>query len=260
MRRQARVVCDAVRARASLSTLITSRDADVFNRALALCAHYLRARIEGGLKYSDGDSRRHWRAFEGRMRDWGNRANVVDLMSPKERKLWRSKVGAWTARSIIDGCWRLEAIGVLAWAVRLTRTMPPWDKEIAHEVILKFGAPRFNARVSKTKSPRSKSRLRTSEELLRALDVAELWHWRAVTASRPRSAKLLAIISDAAKYAHEKGDIARPKRKDFPLFGKSYAQLTRDERETAMSISIERHHAMEWLTGEDAWDEVRTDT
>jgi len=238
-----------------------SRD-DVVDRALALCAHYLRSRVEGGLRFGPaGDSRHRWRAFGDRVQTWATAEGIPSRMSPRERRAWRARLGSWSEQTIIDGNWRLEALGPLLWALSALRTMPAWDRQFDHAIVAKLGAPPFNGttRVTAT-SFRVRARLRDDETSERYRDIAELWHWRANIAQLPRTAERARNIANAARVAHQRGDVAAPLANDFPLFRRTYSKLTDEQLSLAHSIAEERQLALEWLTGDDAWDETRADT
>ena len=59
----------------------------------------------------------------------------------------------------------------------------------------------------------------------------------------------------------ERGLLPAPMRGDFRAFGKVYRHLTPEQHSEAMSIALERHHALNWLCGVgETWEEVTTDT
>jgi hypothetical protein len=146
-----------------------------------------------------------------------------------------------------------EARGALLWALQLA-DMPSYDTAFAPEAL--------DAAVADGK-------LRTAGELERERQVARLWHWRARTADLvdegapdlpERFASLDQAVAAAAVRGHERGLLATPLRGDFRAFGKIYRHLGAEERAEAHSIAAERHHALAWLCGEGAWDDVPLDT
>lgn len=96
---------------------------EVVTRACALSAMYVRARVEGGLKYSSGEHLAKWRALGEHLQRWCRDADL----SPTERERLRRPLASWAEQVRIDAEWRLEAVGALGWALSLTR-LPAWDR------------------------------------------------------------------------------------------------------------------------------------
>ena len=243
----------------------TKRDAalsakTVVDRSRGVAALYVRSRIEGGMKYSSGDSKRRWTALARRLDGW-TRENGGAL-SPKEKKLLGKALGTWTERATIDANWRLEALGVLLWAASLKRTIDRWDVATKSAIVAMLDTP-SPAPVVDLASVLARAKLRSDEALERARDTAELWHWRANTA-HAWSRRSPAIVKDAAEAALARGDIKRVVGGDFPWRKKPFAELNDDQLSEAHSIAVERHHALEWLTDERpshaSWDSISTDT
>jgi hypothetical protein len=118
-----------------------------------------------------------------------------------------------------------------------------------------------------------KARLRDSKEIERQHDIAELWHWRSRTRRLQEEGRMPTVVGGnltvpqmlqmTSSKAAENGDIPTPIDGDFPAFGKSYANLTRQEYAKATSIAQERHRALNWLCGyapKNKWSETPTDT
>ncbi len=71
------------------------------------------------------------------------------------------------------------------------------------------------------------------------------------------------VVKMAAHLAAEKGDIPAVIGNDFPVFGRSYRDITSEEFAVVTSIAMERHKALNWLCGyapRNRWDETPTDT
>jgi hypothetical protein len=158
-------------------------------------------------------------------------------------------------RDVIEQCRAVsgEARGALLWALQLA-DMPPYDEPFAPETL---------------ETPAAEGKLREAAELERERQAARLWHWRARTADLidegaldlpERFASLDQAVAAAAVRGHERGLVSAPLRGDFRAFGKIYRHLGAEERAQAHSIAAERHHALAWLCGEGAWDDVPLDT
>jgi len=174
----------------------------------------------------------------------------------------QDEVGAALARlaeadgdaDVADALWRGEALGTLLWALELV-ALPPYDRPFDAEELLPLDA--------------SGGELRGAEELLQERETARLWHWRARTAELSDAGSLEAparfagvdqLVAATAMRGHEQGLLPPPLRGDFGAFGKIYRHLTPPERAEALSIALERHHALAWLCGREDWSDVALDT
>ena len=57
------------------------------------------------------------------------------------------------------------------------------------------------------------------------------------------------LIAATAMRGYEQGVLPSPLRGDFRAYGKVYRHLTQEQHAEALSIAIERHHALNWLCG-----------
>lgn len=184
--------------------------------------------------------------------------------SSSERRLFDKPLGKWTEQEMIDANWRVESVGVLVWGLSMLDPLPPYDEQLTPDDA--FAALPLVAPVGLFLD---EAALRPDAEIDEARDVAELWHWRSRTRhlqndpefKPPEDVDLSAIVEAAATLAHESGDIPEPVGRDFPAFGKAYADLDDEEYSIATSIAMERHLALTWLCGyRRDWDETPTDT
>lgn len=194
---------------------------------------------------------------------WLRATELQREQSPEERRMFSQRLGSWPAQDIINASWRTEALGMFVWALGHMTKLPPWDTQIDQaSVIRPLG-------LMSDPEPFEQSRVRPDDDISRARDLAELWHWRARTAQLqrrggvqlPAGLTFEEIIASTAKGAHEAGDITVPIDADFPALGKAYRDLDDGEYATATSIAEERHFALNWLCGyAHEWDETPTDT
>ena len=144
---------------------------------------------------------------------------------------------------VVDAVWRGEALGTLLWALQLAE-LPSYDRPFSAKEIVGIDP--------------ATGRLRDGEEIELERESALLWHWRARTSELqadggvqlpPRFASFDQLIAATAM------------RGDFRAYGKVYRHLSPQQRREAHSIAVERHHALNWLTGEGrSWDDVPLDT
>lgn len=69
-----------------------------------------------------------------------------------------------------------------------------------------------------------------------------------------------AIVADAARAAIERGWFKKAIANDFPWRRRAFHTLSDEAGSTAGSIARERHLALEWITGDTAWDDTEAET
>lgn len=175
--------------------------------------------------------------------------------SPRELALLSRAPAQWEHQDVVDAIWHGEALGTLAWALGLAE-LPAFDEPFDHVVVARG-------------LDLDAAKLRPGDELERARETARLWHWRARTALLQEQGELELperwssfdqLVAAAAMRGYENSLLPAPLRGDFPALGKIYRQLDEEQRALLLSIAAERHYALEWLGGDDPWDEVVTDT
>jgi len=197
------------------------------------------------------------------VKSWLERYSVSAFLSPKEEDLLRKSVGSWSLQELVNSGWRAECLGVVLWALGEILNMPSYDTQ--------FSAPDLLQRLPMARQPDEfvgRAKLRSSTDISKARDLAELWNWRARTTrvqksqvNLPPGMTFQQIISNSARQAHKAGMIASPIDNDFPLHGKSFGKLSDEEYENSSSICQERHFALNWLTGHsEDWDDTPTET
>ena len=157
--------------------------------------------------------------------------------------------------AVVDAVWRGEALGTLLWALQLAE-LPAYDEPFRPEEV---AAVDLEGGV-----------LREADEILSEQESARLWHWRARTTAvqaegtvdlSGRYASFDQLIAATAMRGYELGLLPAPMRGDFAAFGKIYRHLAPEQHQLALSIALERHHALNWLAGlGDSWDAVPLDT
>jgi hypothetical protein len=158
--------------------------------------------------------------------------------------------------AVVDAVWRGEALGTLLWALQLAE-LPPYDRPFDPDEVAAVDP--------------GDGDLREAEEIALERDSARLWHWRARTTELGRTgvdvdlperyASLDQLVAATAMRGYEQGLLPAPMRGDFRAYGKVYRHLDEAQHAEAHSIAVERHHALNWATGEGAsWDDVPLDT
>ncbi len=157
--------------------------------------------------------------------------------------------------AVVDAVWRGEALGTLLWALQLAE-LPPYDEPFETAAVVE--------------AELEGAALRDAEEVGLERESARLWHWRARTTELQATGKLELpdryasfdqLIAATAMRGYEQGVLPPPMRGDFRAYGKVYRHLEPDQLAEALSIALERHHALNWLCGAGtSWDDVPLDT
>jgi hypothetical protein len=229
---------------------------EVAERVAALTALLVRLSIETAARNDPGAGAAHRARFEQWLVDEG----VGPLLSPHEQEL----VAAPALDDMIafDARWRLQAIAALLWALGRLGAMPPYHRAITADAVEEW------LPIWRPIAPLiAGARLVPEAKLEAERERAELWHWR-VRMELLRLQGMLppagdtfeAAIERAATAARERGIIERVRDGDFDCGGVAFGTLSGPELGDASSSIIERHYALNWLTGSAAWDDVRVDT
>jgi len=238
------------------------KEKEVAYRALCLTALVMRGKLEHGLKAPDVPNKEDVKKGFVRLTDWLSSEKLTSWLSKKEAASLAKSPGSWTQQDVIDAGWRLEALGVLLWSLSTASSIPPYDTQFDGDETMAhvLGKP--------AKFFLQEVRLREYEQVAKARDTAEHWHWRSRTTTiqkqgvqPPYGLTFPQIIKISADDGFKDGLNPAPIKDDFPAFGKSYAELTDEEYSIVTSIASERHFALNWLCKESRdWDKTSTDT
>jgi len=156
---------------------------------------------------------------------------------------------------VVDAVWRGESLGALLWTLGLVE-LSPYDEPFDHAALVD--------------APLEDAELRDAEEIEHELETARLWHWRARTMLLQQNGSVELperwesfdqLVAATAMRGFEQGLLPAPLRGDFRAYGKIYRHLTEDQHADALSIALERHHALAWAAGYgESWDDVPLDT
>lgn len=186
--------------------------------------------------------------------------------SEPEKQFFEVGVLETTTRQRIDASWMVESIICLDWALQRRPEIAPYDQETSPDSVrFKEGERASDLIGSAVLHPDSKIDAQR--------EIAQLWHWRCRThmllkSSRiperiPNGPTMEEVIRLTAEDAAREGIIPPPIDHDFPALGKPFRDLSEEEFQQVMSISMERHKALNWLCGyapENQWAETPTDT
>jgi hypothetical protein len=195
-----------------------------------------------------------------------------EFFSRDEIEFAGSTILTMTAQQQVSASWRIEALQILMWALRVIDDLPACDQMADHDLLKDI--PRADQALPFIES----ASLRARNEIDKARDFAELWHWRSRTrqlseqgdsrgllrgADRAGVRTFDDIVRYTARFAVEDKVFPAVIDEDFPVKGKAYRDLSDKEWSEVRSISMERHFALNWLCGYapgNRWDETPTDT
>lgn len=212
---------------------------------------------------AEADRERFWEAIYA--------VGLRDYLSLWEQQFAKASLVSMIPQQQADACWRMESVQVLVWALQMMESLPPFDAMADHELLKSIPHERIDDFIGS-------AQLRRSEEIAKARDLVELWHWRSRTRFliergdefKPNNSMVRAGIrsfDDIVRFTATRAEAARDIPKcingDFPAKGKAYRDLTTEEWAETRSITMERHFALNWLCGYapgNRWDETSTDT
>jgi hypothetical protein len=230
---------------------------EVRARVLVLAALLRRLALENAPTDDVGDQLGD--AFDER--EWLRDQGLAGQLTTREEALLSSPPGALAPGVIVEASWQGEALIALAWAIReldlppvVTATDPrpimdvvprPWD---AVHGWLNGGV------------------MVTEAEAARYRELAEIWHWRAMTELLRREASPAeredyeAAIREVAAEARVEGIVPALRDGDFNVGDRSVRELGDAEVDDLVAITGQRLRALNWLCGfGSSWDDVPFD-
>jgi hypothetical protein len=186
-------------------------------------------------------------------------------MSESEHKFILASITEVTDQMRVNASWLMESAECMLWALGYVDQLPAYDTEANVDHLNCWGSSTIADLLRNAK-------LRPTLSILEARDIAELWHWRSRTrqlqeedrpVNLPNGQTLTDIVKLAAEKAASDGLFASPVKSDFPVNGRSYAEISSDEWSRVRSIAMERHKSLNWLCGHaprNNWEETPTDT
>ncbi|MBX4205883.1 DUF4272 domain-containing protein [Candidatus Microgenomates bacterium] len=238
---------------------------EVVNRALCLGAFWWRSQVEilnqMSKKNAPGLIKVNKQAVE-LLEQWLTKEHLQQHLSKKEKNLFGKSLDSWDNQERLNGTWRKESTGILLWALGFINKIPPYDIEFDKKIKDKLPL------LKPTESFRKEAKLRSRQEITKARDSAQHWHWRSRTTQimndgikPPNNLTFQEIIKASVELGYKEDWNPKPIDNDFPAFGKAYKDLKVEEYSIVTSIAMERHFALNWLMGYSSdWDEMSTPT
>ncbi|MEA2711631.1 MAG: hypothetical protein QOF78_4232 [Phycisphaerales bacterium] len=212
----------------------------VTRRALALAAVTARALLE-----QEDPADPDVESTRQRINQWVDTVGLREELEPDEEKLLRRGLGALAPQEAVDGCWRLEGLGVLAWALKKF-DVPPHDRTVDPPALLQslhildaVGA----------KGILADPQLRGPDELQAMFEKNLAVHWR-LRQFRVEPGKLdWPTNANNEWFPLNLSGIALIDN-DLALGESTISRAPQELVDLASSIAQERHLAINWLMGE----------
>jgi len=224
----------------------------VAQRALALTAVAARATLELDAPQMD-DPEFH----RQRLLKWIGELGIGDELEPDEWEVLQRPVGRLEQQSFVNAMWRVEGLGVLAWA--LQRYELPADDELVTPPDLYQSMRLFKA--DEAREILEEPNLRPIEELDEMAIHLLMLHWRVRDFSlRPEPMDFVAF---SKKSWLGEFDISRFRilDNDLAIGNAAIADAPADEVGRVQSLAMERHLAINWLMGDaELYSDVDTST
>ena len=225
----------------------------VARRALALAAVAGRALLE-----QEDPSDAGVEEVRQSINAWVDAVGLRDELEPDEEALLRQELGEPEEQAAIDGCWRLEGLSVLAWALG-TFELPRHDQTIEPPALLRsvhfLDAPAAKAMIVD-------ATLRPRDELGAMAAKLLAVHWR-LRQFRVDGGQPIADWPSHAKNAWFPLNLADVPLKggDLAIGDAAIADADDGLLQLASSIAQERHQAINWLAGDsEVYSETDTPT
>ena len=206
--------------------------------------------------------------------------------SKNEKVFLSTPVGTKSEGTPIESGEVSEALLVALWSLGMVKRLPDFDTPSPGITLLSTALPAPDAPGTDFVN---QAQLRPQGEIDHAKMKAFFWNWRAQVRDRIAEGKLLLgekldrdvqeldarahtegfrlgpirdgrsyyreLIRFSSYYAAKQGWIAKPIGEDFPVKGKSFAEITDREFKKIAAVAAGRLHTLEWIRGDlSSWD------
>jgi hypothetical protein len=181
-----------------------------------------------------------------RILSWITEIKIADELEPNESEYLHLRLGAPPHQDTINSTWRLEGLGVLAWA--LCRYEIPAPDQLVDPHLLLPALGFLN--VPKASAMILEPALRSPQEIGRMAGRLLGIHWRLRDWSLTKEPRdFLSFSKESWFGSFDISGIALVDN-DLALNGAAIKDALPDLVEAARSAALERHQAINWLTGQ----------
>jgi hypothetical protein len=232
----------------------------IVERALALGLIAIRAQYENGIR-NRAEVKERCQQLGQELLTWARSQRIDSFLSENERELHEKKLGDWSDDEIGERFWRIESLKAVLWCIQVLERMPPYSEvgrvnDVYASLPVGKEITRFRAHAV----------LRAEEVVEKEREFAEFLNWRCRTEllrlqgmQPPMGDNYSDVVARALPVITESNFPIEHDGVDILVNGVRFIDLG-DEKGQMMSICYERHLALEWVLGDDEWDEARADT
>ncbi|MDQ7027354.1 MAG: DUF4272 domain-containing protein [Anaerolineae bacterium] len=203
-----------------------------------------------------------YQQFNADLLKWLAAEKIMPHLSKSEQRILNQPFATWSERTLTCIGWRIEALGILLWALKRVDTIPAYDDQFILKALLE-PLDLLNPTIDFIWL----ASLRPAEELQIARDCAEQWNWRSratelerMGVRPPDGVTFSDVIRFTAERAIENRLLSYLIQGDFPAFAKAYVDLTDDEYALTSAIAYERYFALNWVCElSTSWEGIRID-
>jgi hypothetical protein len=231
--------------------------AEVRARILILASILRRLALEDAPTDAAGDLLAD--AFDERV--WLQDQALAGNLTPRESALLDSAVGSFAPEEIAEVSWQGEAMITLAWAVGAV-DKPPVDRTSNPRPVMEL-VPRPWDTVQRWMSDPG---IVDETDAVRERELADVWHWRAMTELLLREASVAdrreyeTAVREVAAEALDAGIVPALRDGDFATSGRRFEDLAVGDVEELIAVTGQRLRALNWLCGfGNSWDDVPLD-
>jgi hypothetical protein len=222
----------------------------VAKRALILAAVSCRGVIENDPDAEGAEGLR------GRLLPWLDAVGASTELEDRERQLLSAPIGSLDPKTARDAGWHSEGMAALAWALDYIELPDFYEQCDPAETAAKMGFLR-----DLDETPLTKPFLQSAEQIGTLADSYLTVHWRLREQTlRPRHMDFVDFVANCNwGPLHLEG--VEIVERDLAVRGTPINQLDENQLREALSITRERHQALNWLIGyEELYSKVTTDT
>ena len=229
---------------------------EIVIRALIQCALSLRSQLENHIRNGNEDAKR---AIQPHTK-WLQHFEITSFMLTEERESIEKEAGSWDDSLIMENFWKIESFKGLMWVLNKYDSMPCYyDVGNVNDVYQLGGYP------DNPNDFINSGEIKDVADIENERHLYEFLQWRCRTELLrlqgmvpPAGDSFEATVTRAVSSIPTGSTIVNNDGIDITINGTRFVDYS--DKGTVMSTCMERRLALEWVLGDDSWDETNTDT
>lgn len=193
---------------------------------------------------------------------WLQNKEYTNYMTKSEMHLFEQEVGSENKNEILSNQVQYEAIEPCLWSLGLVNELSNYNQFVLTDFhpVLQISMQHMPKKILDV------CNMRPEKEIYLQNEISMLWHWRIVEWNNPifqtQNIKNIVITVFGQQYETIFANIRQlsSDQSDFMVNNKLINNLSEEEISSINCIAKWRHHAFEWIVGDDLWDEVELDS